>query len=353
MQSKKLTWEIGTGYDLFASLFVLHNPAKFGLRASWAAGVRSRLPSRERETLERSQAVIKIPLHWLHSLQGEKNSIAVIWALEQIPPAKRVEVLGLTPMIKDDFIKVLARVAERGSWDKDDQAEIRSVARQHKLPLRPKVFRTMLEIWSDPEEFGEVYLKALNTYHQVFFMEEESHIWSALEQTMERSKDLAQHMDVEKLVETLSQGVRFAEITEIEELVVVPSYWLSPLVMFEKLSQQKGIFLFGARPEDVSLIPGELIPSNLLQILKALSDPTRLRILRYMAHGQITPAELARRLRLRAPTVTHHLNTLRLAGLVYLSLNEVHERRYQARLDTIDNAFKVLNDFLGNKPKDE
>jgi len=185
MKAKELSWEIGTGYDLFASLYVLHNPAKFGLRASWAAGVRSRLPSKERETLERAQSVIRIPLHWLHSLQSEKNSISVLWAMEQILPAKRLEVLGLSPMIKNDFRDILVGVAERGSWNKDDQVEIRAVARQYKIPLRPKVFRTMLDLWSEPEEFGEDYLKALTTYHQVFFMEEERHIWSALEQAIQ------------------------------------------------------------------------------------------------------------------------------------------------------------------------
>ena len=48
----RLRWEIGTGYDLFISLLVLHRPEQHGLRASWAAGVRSRLPADERETLE-------------------------------------------------------------------------------------------------------------------------------------------------------------------------------------------------------------------------------------------------------------------------------------------------------------
>jgi hypothetical protein len=43
--SPQLRWEFGTAYDLMMSLEVLHNPENFGLRASWAAGVRSRLDS--------------------------------------------------------------------------------------------------------------------------------------------------------------------------------------------------------------------------------------------------------------------------------------------------------------------
>ena len=41
-QSPQLTWDIGTAYDFFMSLEVLHHPDDYGLRASWAAGVRSR-----------------------------------------------------------------------------------------------------------------------------------------------------------------------------------------------------------------------------------------------------------------------------------------------------------------------
>ena len=32
-----LAWDWGTAYDLFMSLEVLHEPAKFGLRGAWAA----------------------------------------------------------------------------------------------------------------------------------------------------------------------------------------------------------------------------------------------------------------------------------------------------------------------------
>ena len=57
--SPKLFWDWGTAYDFFVSLSVLHNPQTFGLRAAWAAGMRSRLPSGERESLEQFQ---RIPL---------------------------------------------------------------------------------------------------------------------------------------------------------------------------------------------------------------------------------------------------------------------------------------------------
>jgi DNA-binding transcriptional ArsR family regulator len=88
----------------------------------------------------------------------------------------------------------------------------------------------------------------------------------------------------------------------------------------------------------------------MLRTIKTLGDPTRLRILRYLSRENITPAELARRLRLRAPTVTHHLNLLRLAGLVYLTLGEKGKRRYETRPEAVDEAFEILRTFLGHAP---
>jgi DNA-binding transcriptional ArsR family regulator len=92
-----------------------------------------------------------------------------------------------------------------------------------------------------------------------------------------------------------------------------------------------------------------VVPDALLRTLKALSDPTRLRILRYLAEEPLTPAQLSRRLRLRAPTVTHHLKALRLAGLVQLTIGMGEGKKtkhYAARSEAVAAAFTSLKGFL-------
>ena len=109
--------------------------------------------------------------------------------------------------------------------------------------------------------------------------------------------------------------------------------------------------MFGARSPDVSLVPGESVPDGLVRALKALSDPTRLRILRYLTTESLSPAQLARRLRLRTPTVMHHLNTLRVAGLVQLTIGmDVGKRikRYAARPGALEATFATLKEFQGH-----
>ncbi len=95
------------------------------------------------------------------------------------------------------------------------------------------------------------------------------------------------------------------------------------------------IIVFGKRPSGTSRVPGEQVPEELLNGLKAMADPTRLRILKFLIQESWTPSELAKSFVLRPPTVIHHLNILRLAGFVLVTISTNTERRYAARMDGI------------------
>ena len=240
-------------------------------------------------------------------------------------------------------------VAVRGAWDERDRDILRTAhpRGEEKLLFSPQELATVLNWWAHPEEFGERYLAALRIYHEVFFSEEERRIRPALQEALSRAQELAERLALPDLLEELSQGLRFDKLPEIAELVLAPSYWTTPLLTFGQLSAERAIWLFGARPPGASLVPGEVVPDTILRVLDALSDPTRLRILHYLAQEPLTPAQLSRLLRLRAPTVTHHLQALRLAGLVQLTLGEGKEvKRYAARPEAIAAAFASLKDFL-------
>ena len=91
----EIDWDLGTAYDFFISLQVLHNPEKFGLRPSWAAGVRSRLTSAERKILEQAQRVLRTPFHWIAGLPEPKDAATVLRALLAIPAERRLPELAL------------------------------------------------------------------------------------------------------------------------------------------------------------------------------------------------------------------------------------------------------------------
>jgi DNA-binding transcriptional ArsR family regulator len=353
MSSAQLRWDRGTAYDIFVSLDVLHRPADFGIRGAWAAGVRARLSAEERDILEKSQLLGHVPFHWIYELPAPKDGNTVLWTLGQVPAAERLSVLAHGPDTPQEVVGVLQGVTAQEKWDARDRRALRAVYQEacdcgdaKKVPPADQL-KVMLDLWANAEESGERFLQALRSFWEVFFAEEEERIAPALERAVTRAQELAERLPLLALLEELSQGLRFEVPPEAERLVLAPSFWCTPLIYMGSIGADADILLFGARPADASLVPGEAVPDGILRALKALSDPTRLRILHYLAQEPLSPAELSRRLRLRAPTVTHHLQTLRLAGLVNLRLGEGKvTRTYAARLEAVSSTFESLRDFL-------
>jgi len=343
--TSSISWDWGTAYDFFVSLRVLHEPDKFNLRASWAAGVRSRLSLRDRETLEVAKEVSRFSLQWIYSLPAPKDANTALRVMESISPAERLSSLVLSHDTPRELVDLLQKVSSRRSWNEKD----RDLLRTHhpaKATLKAKSIVTFLDAWAHPDEFGEAYLQALGAYQAAFFSEEEERIRFALQDALSVAQEKARVLLPGELIEELSQGVRFESLSDISQIVLSPSYWITPLIVFEKIEPGCIVMLFGARPADISLVPGEAVPDAMLRSLKALADPSRLKILRYLAEGSYTPTQLSRLLRLRAPTVIHHLNDLRLAGLVHLTLEGGGEKRYTARLETVNDTFATLRGFL-------
>jgi DNA-binding transcriptional ArsR family regulator len=356
--SPRLLWDWGTAYDLFVSLEVLHEPAEFDVRRAWAAGMRARLPADAREMLEQTRTLGHVPLHWIYALPHPKDGAAVLWSLGQVPPADRLAALTLPPNVASDVVDILQAVAARRAWDEGDEEALQATrsCQEKSLPCL-KDPANALEWWVRAEEFGERYLEALRAYQEVFFAEEERRIRPALQEALARAQELSERLSLPDLLEELSQGLRLAEPLEAAELVLAPSYWSTPLVYMGCVSADRDIWLFGARPPDASLVPGDAVPDAMTRALKALSDPTRLRILRYLSEEPLTPAQLARRLRLRAPTVTHHLRALRRAGLVQVTLEDKREKNgkehYAVRSEAVAATFASLKGFLEKGEADE
>lgn len=339
-----LIWDVGTAYELFISLGVLHNPEHHGLRASWAAGVRSRIPPTERKFLEEVAPFISFPISWVYRLPEPKDAMNAIWTLRQTAPERRMlELLDVDGWDKPDVKEMILRIAAEGSWSNRDLTRLKELFHEGHGKEGVGLDR-YLDWWARPVEFGEAMVAALQAYHMVFFNEEEKRLAPVLHDALELAKQKAQRMSVPELITDLSQGLHFEKMTA-RELVIVPVFYTTPLVVMDEIDENLGIFLFGARPATMSAIPGELVPDGLMRSLKALADPTRLRILRFLAHEELTPSELSRRLSLRAPTLTHHLSELRLAGLVHLKIKG-QEKLYSARLEMLEETAENVRTFL-------
>ena len=347
----QILWDQGSAYDLFTSLYILHRPDEYGLRPSWAAGVRSRLPIHLRDALERSQRVLYVPMAWINGLPEPKNAATVLDALKALSPGERLPALvfaGKQDQHSVDFRNFLLSLDGKQRMTARVEAQIKDF---HRIaPNLPKEFlRWTFDAWAAREQFGEELVLALEAYVENFFREEEVRVIPAQAQALEKAQALSQDRDLLTVLEELSAGVRMDWINEINTLILAPSFWGAPFVFFDKLDEDTGIILFGARPDGTALVPGELVPDELLNALKALADPTRLQILYYLREEPCTPSELAKVLRLRPPTVIHHLQNLRLAGLVSVTITPKADRTYAFRLDGVDATIQYLRAFLAGE----
>jgi DNA-binding transcriptional ArsR family regulator len=346
MYMTTLHWESGTAYDFFISLQVLHQAAAFGLRPSWAAGVRQRLSAVRREYLEAVWTFAVVPLDWIHALPEPRESATALRAAADLEAAARFEALTLPAGASAEVRAVLQAVAARGKWSAEEKDFLQKNFDRRGERLKPAGLDNLLRAWCDPAGAGERLLSSLDEYARVFFAEEETRLRPALGRGLERARELAGRRSVARLVEELSRGVQFEELSSVDELILAPSYWSTPLVFRARPRPGQALIVFGARLEVESVAPGAETPDALVNALKSLADPTRLRILRYLAGQPLSPTALALRLRLRPPTVIHHLQSLRLAGLVTVIVSEQGERRYAARLEALAGITSSLQDFL-------
>jgi DNA-binding HxlR family transcriptional regulator len=349
-----LKWDKGTAYDFFISLDVIHNPEHYALRPSWAAGVRSRLSQDSRQTFDKVlNAPCGINMVWIHGLPEPKNASTAIWSVRDTPVEERVAKLICPVSYSQELEDLLAEVSRKGSWDESNFEYLKQTYRQvysshkgKKVPGKDNL-KKILDIWADTIGYGEKYLEALEDYYSVFFSEEEKHITRFLNDGLQQAMDLSNQLPLKNLLENLTQGLQFEEVDKFYELILAPSFWSTPLAYIDTTGNDKTIIVFGVRPASESLIPGETIPDALLRGLKAVSDPTRLRILHYLAQKPSTPGDLSRKLRLRPPTVTHHLKALRLAGLVQHSIGSKDEGKYSTREESLEELCLLMKTFIG------
>lgn len=89
------------------------------------------------------------------------------------------------------------------------------------------------------------------------------------------------------------------------------------------------------------------------EVFKALADPTRRRILRLLSTGEMGAGELAQQFDITAPSMSHHFNVLRQAGLI-TSRKEGQQVIYVLNTTVVQDIVGAMLDmFSGKQPEME
>jgi DNA-binding transcriptional ArsR family regulator len=288
-----------------------------------------------------------VPVHWILDQPEPKDALTVLSRLQSIPSDRVLPELALNERAEEEGDSILARIAEQGEWTRADQEKIAECYRQRTDETAEEgALVRWLRSWTEPHAFGSAFVEGAQAYYENFYREEEKRIADSLAESVAHGKALAEKVSVAELLEELTQGLDIESFSASREIVLIPSFWTTPLILYGDYEPGVTMLVYGARPKNASLVPGEAVPDSLSRALSALSDNTRLRILRLLNQSPRTQIEIARALRLRAPTITHHLRTLRLAGLVRMSVSSTGEKRYSTRSARIREAVQLLADFV-------
>jgi DNA-binding transcriptional ArsR family regulator len=142
-----------------------------------------------------------------------------------------------------------------------------------------------------------------------------------------------------ELIEEMTNGLVIEPSSTMQHVILVPQHHHRPYN--HMIPIQNGVVLM--YPCDVLPADPQQPPAGLVRLTHALSDESRLRILRFLAKGPCTLTEVARHAGLSQPTVHHHLTQLRAAGLVRIHFVLSNPSRYSLR----PHALEQLSDQLG------
>ena len=84
------------------------------------------------------------------------------------------------------------------------------------------------------------------------------------------------------------------------------------------------------------------------QVLEAISDPTRRKILDLLKKGELTAGELGAHFEISGPSMSHHLNKLKAADLVQTT-RQGQSIVYSINTSVFDDAAQFVIDFFQDK----
>ena len=173
------------------------------------------------------------------------------------------------------------------------------------------------------------------------FAPQEELLMSALAAEAESKRALASRVDAGTLIAAAAKGFSYEPEPEASRVVLLPHLAARPWLL---LCQHRDlrIICYPAPGEAET----EALDQQVLAVGRALADAARIQILRRLATGPASLAELAELTDLVKSTAHHHLAQLRAAGLVTVSGN-ARAYRYALAAEASRELSLLLSRFLG------
>jgi DNA-binding transcriptional ArsR family regulator len=197
---------------------------------------------------------------------------------------------------------------------------------------------------SDPDEHGKRLASIVERFEEEVWRGVEDEAMGPIRRDVDhRNERLATGADPTAVVVEATNGYEPPDDAGPRRIVLLPSYWMRPwLVLGHHGTDIEVISTVVA--DQFLVLPSEAPPPALVKLAKALSDESRLRLLRRMASGPVSLTEATEALDVTKATAHHHLSILRQAGLVSMR-GTGRSTRYALRTDPADAARDALSAY--------
>jgi DNA-binding transcriptional ArsR family regulator len=342
----------GSAYELLLGLSVFSDiepETSYAVGETWFDEVRVKAPKALRDDIQRlavgSEHLFGYLIGLVPSLP-EPTVAALLEHVEQLDPIElRLWLLGYHLVayregVPHELIESAARGNKRAAAQlKEAYGGERDVGAQ-----RAREVEYVLSI--PAREMKALLLRVLRGWNEVVFEPIADQILPLLQRSAESLRALAGTVSLERLVELTSPGISYAPEPGIKKLLLVPGFASRPwLVMTE--SDDTKIFCYGIDDETAKGLDAP--PDPMVKVYRALSDPSRLRLMKRLSQGRASLQELVDYLGLAKSTVHAHVLVLRTSGLIEVRLSD---KTYTLRREAAEEAHRLLKGFLGEEVRD-
>lgn len=301
----------------------------------WGVTQRARCPARVRRALDRLGGPFAFWDQLIgYQAVGRAETVADFFDLLQRTDAAeiRLHMLGAYSDSMEPEAQAFIRAAVHGS------RRARASALES-LAWGPERRRAMARLLATPADaVKELVLEALTGWYERIFMKGEP-IVSALLASDAAAQRMLLSTDPERLI-LIVTGVRYDTRPAVDRVLLVPTLIMRPWLAVTNYRRLR-IYCYPV-PDDPE--SADTVPPGLLRMHEALSDPTRLRILKALGNDRLSADEIADRLNEDSITVRAHLARLRVGRLIHLNCGAT--LTYERRSDLLRAVGQPLKSYL-------
>ena len=309
----------------------------------WKEGIEAAISPFEKADLDLVFSTVTVVIFLFYQIRGHqiREGEGLITLLRAMTPEALLR--GFRDVLKVD--------AEQGDWLRKEviEAALEEDRARESLEFGEEATR-LVRLLSAPEEFLERMIGVLDWFHHRFILPEEETVQKEIQQRIEAYEPQIRQ-EPEDSLDRLTGG-NYASLLAGRGTV---SLFIVYRALFERsiLLPDDAYLVLGVGLLEQTLLPTQdekVLAERTDELLKAISDPNRLAILRLLSQRPRYGKELAEELGIAAPTTSYHLDKLMQAKVARLELSKGRRFYYSVNPAGIKELRECLaREFLGSR----